>query len=82
MMDLGFAALFVVFGLMARKRSLDSFEVGLVFYAIDSLIFLLAFDILGIIFHGIALFFLFRGWKGLRRLQESRTEPMPAMEGG
>jgi hypothetical protein len=76
-MDLGFAALFVVFGLMAQKRSLDSFEVGMVFYAIDSLMFLLVFDILGIIFHGIALFFLYRGWKGLRRLQEGEARPMP-----
>ena len=75
-MDLGFAALFVVFGLMAQKRSLDSFEVGMVFYAIDSLMFLLVFDILGIIFHGIALFFLYRGWKGLKGLQESQIRPM------
>ena len=73
--DLGFAALFVAFGLAAQKRSLDSFEAGMVFYALDSLIFLLAFDILGILFHGIALFFLYRGWKGLKRLQESQTRP-------
>lgn len=77
MMDLGFAALFVVFGLMAQKRSLDSFEAGMFFYAVDSLMLLLVFDILGIIFHGIALFFLYRGWKGLRRLQQSQTRPAP-----
>jgi len=77
LIDLGFAALFTVFGLMAQKRSLDSFEVGMVFYAFDSLIFLLTFDILGIVFHGIALFFLYRGWNGLRRLQESSTVQAP-----
>lgn len=77
MLDLGFAALFVIFGLAAQKRSLDGFEAGMFFYAIDSLMFLLVFDILGILFHGIALFFLYRGWKGLKRLQESQARPTP-----
>jgi hypothetical protein len=74
-MDLGFAALFTVFGLQAQKGSLDGFEVGTVFYAIDALVYLLAFDILGIILHGVALFFLLRGWNSLRRLQASRLLP-------
>ena len=77
-MDLGFVALFVAFGLAAQKRSLDSYEAGLVFYAIDTLLFLLVFDMLGLIFHGIAFFFLVRGWNGLRKLEKNRDRLTPA----
>lgn len=78
LLDLGFAAFFAACGIAARKGSLDSYEVGTVFYALDSLLFLLVFDLIGILFHGIALFFLVRGWNGLRRLQDGRTRPAPA----
>ena len=74
-LDVGFAALFAAFGLAARKGSADSYEVGLVFYGLDSFLLLLTFDVMGIILHGIALFFLFRGWRALKRLQASRPQP-------
>jgi len=74
-LDVGFAALFAAFGLAARKGSADSYEVGMVLYGLDSLLFLLSFDVMGILLHGIALFFLFRGWRALKQLQASRPQP-------
>jgi len=77
-LDVGFAALFAAIGYTAQKGSADSYEVGLVFYAFDSLLFLLSFDIIGIVLHGVALFFLFRGWRALKNMQKSQARPAEA----
>lgn len=64
--------LFVVFGLFARKGHLWAFIVGLVFYAIDSLLCILSGAWLMLAFHAWATFSIVLGMRAalaLKRLQ-------------
>lgn len=67
--DILIAAVFCLFGWLANKRMQWAFWVGMVFYAGDGLISLLAQDYLGLAIHGIALFFIFRGVLAIQALR-------------
>jgi hypothetical protein len=55
------AGIFAGFGFLSRKRYTWAFITGMVLYAADGLLFILVQDVLSIIFHAIALFFMFGG---------------------
>ncbi len=54
-------AIFVLFGIFARRRARWAFYVGMIVYAVDALIFLLVRDMLGLGFHALVLYFLYKG---------------------
>ena len=55
------AGLFILFGVFAVKRKNWAFIVGMVLYILDALLYLAMQDWRSVAFHGIALYFLFRG---------------------
>ena len=63
------AGIFVVFGVLARKKHRWAFIVGMVLYALDVLILIWAKDFYSILFHALALFGLYRGMTALKELQ-------------
>ena len=67
-MNLITASVLIVFGVLAARRQTWAFVVGMALYAMDALLFLLVLDILGLAFHGVALFFLYRGLAACREL--------------
>ena len=68
-LDVLVAGLFVLFGVFANRGHLWSFIVGMIFYAADGLIFLIAQDWLGLGFHAFVLFCLFGGLRAARQLK-------------
>ena len=80
--DVVVAAVFVLFGVFARKRYKWAFIVGMVLYAIDGLIFLLIRDFLSVGFHIFVLWCIYNGFKANRKLDEmerseiSGTQPI------
>lgn len=69
------AGLFVLFGVLARKRYGWSFIVGMVLYGLDGLLFLLGPDVLSIAFHVFALVCIFAGYRALGELQAQPPPP-------
>ena len=67
--DLLIAGMFVGFGVMAAKRDTWAFIAGMIIYALDSIIFIMDGDFLGIAFHALALWFIFGGLKAHRQLK-------------
>ncbi len=64
------ALIFVFFGFFANKGKRWAFIIGMVFYAIDTLIMLAFQEWMGLIFHGLFLFGLFSGIRALGELQK------------
>jgi len=62
-LDVMVAALFVLFGMLARRRFRRAFLIGMVLYGLDALLFLLVGDFLGLLVHVVALFGMFKGLK-------------------
>jgi hypothetical protein len=62
------AGIFVLFGVFAHKRHLWAFITGMVLFALDALLMLLATDWIGLALHGFVLFCLFRGLQACRNL--------------
>jgi len=62
------SAIFIVIGLYAQKGSRKAFLSGMILYALDTLIFILAFDPLGIGFHIFAIYFMFRGFQACKKM--------------
>ena len=54
---------FILLGVFAHKAHTWAFLVGLILFALDGVIFLLASDWIGVAFHVFVLFFLIRGFK-------------------
>ncbi len=67
-LDIVVIAIFVGFGLLGRGRHLWAFVVGMVLFGLDTLIYLMVFDVIGIAIHALAIFFLFQGFNALREL--------------
>jgi len=67
-LDLVASGLFIGCGLLARKGLAWVFVVGMVFYSLDGLLFLLVGDWFGLAFHIFVLFCLFKGLQAARSL--------------
>ncbi len=83
-LDIFITAIFAAFGFLARAKQLWAFIVGGVLFFLDMGILLLATDVLGILFHGFALFCIFRGFQAGRELvakerQVATAAPAPNM---
>ena len=62
------AGVLIGFGVLAGKRHTWAFIVGMVLFALDGVIFLLAQDWIGVAFHAFVLYCFFRGFKACREL--------------
>jgi hypothetical protein len=77
-LDLVVIGIFIGFGFLGRARHVWAFILGIALFALDSIIFLLAFDILGIAIHAVALFFIVRGMLSARTLNANlKSNPAP-----
>jgi hypothetical protein len=72
--DMGIAGVFVVFGILARRRHKWAFIIGMVLYALDGLILLIGPDWLGIGFHLFILYGLYVGLKSITKLHGIEQE--------
>lgn len=71
---------FVMFGVFANKKQIWAFIVGMLFYGLDALIFLLAGpDFLSIAFHAFALFQIFKGMQAANALKELESQIPPTI---
>jgi hypothetical protein len=68
-LDLLIAGIFVIFGILAKKHKW-AFIVGMIVYALDGLVFLLAPDFLSIGFHLFALYGLYSGLRAFGKLKQ------------
>ena len=80
-LDLLVAGVFVLIGWLALKRNLWSFIAGMVLFALDALL-LLAFQVwISFVFHGLVIYWIFKGYQAARRLSaleaEMRLAPPP-----
>lgn len=66
--SLGISGIFVLFGVLGRRRKRWAVITGMVLYLLDGLIFLAFADFLPALFHAIALFGLWSGLSALREL--------------
>jgi hypothetical protein len=72
---LAIAGVYALFGYFGSKRANWAFVIGIVLYVLDAGLFIWVQDWMPLIFHGLALFYLFRGpgiIKKLRVLEESQ----------
>jgi hypothetical protein len=77
-LDLLVAAVFVGFGIFARRGVQAVYVAGMILYALDGAIFLLVQDWLSIGFHVFALFCIYGGFKANRKLTEAGPQPVPS----
>ncbi|HYD79034.1 MAG TPA: hypothetical protein VEC06_04435 [Paucimonas sp.] len=63
------AGFFAACGWFARRPSIVAFVAGMAVFALDSAIFLIAMDWIGVAFHLLALAFLWNGFSAARRLK-------------
>jgi hypothetical protein len=71
--DVVIAGIFVGLGLVSRNGALWSFIVGTVLLVLDALLLAWITDWGAVAFHGLALFFVIRGFQASRRLAALRT---------
>jgi hypothetical protein len=68
-LDFLVAGFFILLGVFAHKAQTWAFLIGMILFALDGVIFLLASDWIGVVFHVVVLFFLFRGFKACRQVR-------------
>lgn len=66
-LDLIAAAVFAIFGVFANRAQSWAFVTGMILFALDGAILLFFGDVLGIIIHALALYFLVRGLLAARQ---------------
>jgi hypothetical protein len=80
-LDIFIIAVFAVLGYLAGRKQTWAFIVGMVLFFIDALLLLIGMDIFAILFHGLALFYIFRGYQAARDLvlreQLDKMQPPP-----
>lgn len=64
--DLVIAGFFAVLGYLSNKKKNWSFILGMILYAADGLLFVVVLDYLSILFHLIALYFIYKGYSANR----------------
>ena len=62
-----------LFGWLSRKRLLWIFGIGMFFYLLDGLLYLLIGDYLSAAFHGYALYSMIQGFNAYRKLGQLET---------
>lgn len=70
-LNVGVAAIFILFGVFAHKRHQWAFIVGMALFGLDGLLMLVAQAWIGVAFHAFVLFCLFVGWKACRSLNSN-----------
>ncbi|NCC62738.1 MAG: hypothetical protein EOM12_17800 [Verrucomicrobiae bacterium] len=70
LMDVFVACSFVLWGILARRRFRWAYIVGMVFYALDGLLFVLVMDLWSIGFHIFALYCLYKGFQACGQLKK------------
>jgi hypothetical protein len=70
-LDLVAAGVLVLFGVFGSKAHLWAFVLGMVLFALDGVIFLLAQNWIGVAFHAFVLYCFFRGFQACRALNAS-----------
>jgi hypothetical protein len=73
-LDLLVTGTFVVFGVLAGKRLLWAYILGMVLFFLDGLVALVIEDWIGLVAHGVILFFLVRGFMAGRDLEVLEQE--------
>jgi hypothetical protein len=68
--DIFFSGIFVAFGVFAHKQQKWAFIVGMVLYALDSLVFFLVLDFFSIGFHVFMLFGTLTGLSAMKKYNE------------
>ena len=74
--NLAILAIFTGFGLLARKGKGWAFLSGMALYFLDGLLCLWAADWFAVIFHGIVLYGLLRGYMARQALYKARVAPI------
>lgn len=71
-------------GWLGRKSITWAFLVGIVVYALDALLLVWITDWLSVVFHALAIFYLFRGFQASRQLVTATAAPSmpPATQSG
>jgi hypothetical protein len=62
-------------GWSARRRYLSIYGIGMFLYFLDALIFLIGPDVMSLCFHGLALFYLGRGFAAYRQINALARDP-------
>jgi len=75
-----FSGIFALFGWLALKRKGWAFVVGMAFYLLDGLLFLLIQDWLSLGFHVFALVCIGKGYIGLSKLNRAGVSVLPESE--
>jgi uncharacterized integral membrane protein len=71
--DIVIAGIFVGLGFVSRNAAQWSFIVGMLLLVLDALLLVWVTDWAAVAFHGLALFFIGRGFQAARRLAVLRT---------
>ena len=66
--DVMVAVVFLIIGLWSSRCNHFAFGTGLVLYAADAALLLLSHDYLSVAFHGVALFYMYRGFAAAQQL--------------
>lgn len=80
-LDLLVTGAFVGFGVLAGKKLLWAYILGMVAFLFDGLVSLLVQDWLGVVVHAVVLFFMFRGFQAgreLSNLEQAMAQQQPA----
>src|SRR5688500_3722831 len=69
-LDVILAGVFVVFGVLANKKLLWAYILGMTIFVLDGLVSLLVQDLIGVIAHAVVLIFMVPGFLAGRKLVE------------
>jgi hypothetical protein len=75
----GFSGLFILLGWLARHWD-PAFLIGIIVYALDAIIFVVAQDWLGVGFHAFALFLIIGGYRAYRKTGDSTGVPVQELK--
>jgi hypothetical protein len=82
MLDAFAAGMFVLFGVFSNKRQTWAFIIGMTFYGLDALIWILGQFWLGIAFHVYVLYRIYLGMKAANQLGELEKTMPPTIVAG
>ncbi|HEY0429202.1 MAG TPA: hypothetical protein VGC76_15585 [Pyrinomonadaceae bacterium] len=68
-LDLVIAGIFILIGVFSAQAQVWAFLVGIIFYSLDAVLYLLIGDFLPFGFHVFALFFIVRGFLAARQIK-------------